>query len=247
MNLARSLSWTIGISFLLAACGEPVTGPMQPVTAGDTNEDTPASVPAPVIETAPELSFLFAETQTGADGVAVAVTGLYHVFDTSNRQVDVCHAAGAKSTCSRYPLDRELGIQPMAVSVKGAWQGGRVVVADWQALPFSWADAAAACGRTLKEHADRLGQIDWGAAALPAYRESSATFKLDAAALSTFAYEPAGFDPDQQRFIIRGKGPLLPEQSPLVKRWALLYCIGNSGDLRVTHIVATIEGFAEEH
>jgi hypothetical protein len=177
----------------------------------------------------------------------VNVTGLYHVFDRVNRQVDVCRAEGAKSTCSRYPLNRELGSQPMVVTVKGTWQNGLVAVADWQALPFSWENAAAACARTFKGHASLLGQIDWGDPALPAYRDTSATFKLDAAALSAFTFEPAGFDPDRKQFLLRGKGPMMPEQSPLVKRWALLFCIGDTSDLRVTHIVATIEGFAEEH
>lgn len=263
MNLVRTLpfaalragSWAIGVSLLVAACGGTATAPAAHPTPGRSTANGSVSAPAPVIEIAPELSFLFAATRTGVDGTAVDITGLYHVFDTSNRQVDVCHAEGAKSTCSRYPLDHELGAQPMVVSLKGTWQGGRVVVADWQALPFSWEDAAAACSWTFKEHADRLSQIDWGAAALPAYRESSAAFKLDAAALSAFTFEPAGFAPAQRQFILRGKGPMMPEQSPLVKRWAFLYCIGNSDDpstssgqaLRVTHIVATIEGFAEEH
>lgn len=205
------------------------------------------SVLTPAIESAPELSFLVAETQTGAEGAAVSITGLYHIFDASNRQVDVCQAQGARSTCRRYSLDRELGAQPRVVSVKGTWRSGRVAVVDWQALPFAWAEAASACRQALKAQAFRLGQVDWGPLALPPYRESSARFKLDAAALSTFAFEPAGFDPQQAQFILRGKGPLMPEQHPLVKRWALLYCIGNASDLSITHLVATIEGFVEEY
>lgn len=239
MNCAHTLPWTALIALLLAACG----GMGVPVVS--LNSAT--SAPTPAIEGAPELSFLLAETQTGADGIAVSLTGLYHIFDASNRQVDVCQTQGARSTCRRYPLDRELGTQPMVVSVKGTWQNGRVAIVDWQALPFAWAEAISACRQALKAQVVRLGQVDWGPLALPPYRESSARFRLDADALSLFAFDPAGFDSQQAQFILRGKGPLLPEQHPLVKRWALLYCIGNAGDLRITHIVATIEGFVEEH
>ncbi len=239
MNCAHPLLWAAFIALLLATCGGRVVPGVNP--------DSTAGAPAPVIEGAPELSFLVAETQAGTEGTAVSITGLYHVFDASNRQVDVCRAQGARSTCRRYPLDRELGTQPMVVSVKGTWQNGRVAIADWQALPFAWAEAISACRQALKAQAVRLGQVDWRALALPPYRESSARFRLDAVALSSFAFDPAGFDPQQGQFILRGKGPLMPEQHPLVKRWALLYCIGKASDLRITHFVATIEGFVEEY
>jgi hypothetical protein len=247
MKLARTLSWALLAPLLLTACGGAVTAPLPSPAPTGANADTPTAVPTPVIETAPELAFLFAEPRSDADGAAIIITGLYHVFDRVNRQVDVCHAQGAQSTCLRYPLDRELGADPMVITVKGTWQGAKVAITDWQALPLDWADATASCSRTFKEQADRLAQIDWAVPALPAYRDTSAAFKLDAAALNAFTFAPAGFDPDQQQFILRGEGPLLPEQSPLVKRWSLLYCIGNRNDLRITHIVATIEGFAEEH
>jgi len=235
---------------VLGACG----GMAVPANSGTDAPNvgiTPAmatatSVPLEIV-TAPEMAFLPVEVQQGPDGAAVSIQGLYHIFDASNRQVDVCRAQGAQSACRRYPLDRELAAQPLAVSVQGIWQNGRVTVTGWQALPFAWAEGVAACNRALGAQAGRLGQIDWSGPALPAYRESSARFKLDAAALAAFTFAPAGFDPDQGQFILRGQGPLLPEQNPLVKRRALLYCIGNVSDLGVTHIVATIEGFAAEH
>ncbi|MER3545515.1 MAG: hypothetical protein C4311_13190 [Chloroflexota bacterium] len=239
MNRVRILPWTVLIALLLAACG----GTGLPIV----NPNGPTSAPTPAIESAPELSFLVAETQRGVEGTAVSITGLYHVFDATNRQVDVCQAQGARSTCRRYPLERELGAQLMVVSVTGTWRNGRVAIADWQVLPLAWAEAISACRQALAAQAARLGQVAWGPLALPPYRESSARFRLDAAALSAFAFEPAGFDPQQAQFILRGKGPLMPEQHPLVTRWALLYCIGNASDLRITHLVATIEGVVEEY
>ncbi len=245
---------------VLGACGG-MSVPASPSAPGPAGEAAPVMVTAvpsdlpsgitapagPEIVTVPEMAFLPIEVQQGPDGATVSIQGLYHIFDTSNRQIDVCRAQGAQSACRRYPLDRELAAQPLAVSVQGIWRNGRVTVTEWQALPFAWAEGVATCSRALEAQAERLGQIDWSVPALPAYRESSAHFKLDAAALAAFTLAPAGFDPDQGQFILRGQGPLLPERNPLVKRWALLYCIGNVGDLGVTHIVATIEGFVAEH